>query len=52
MSDVATPKADKKTRHRSPNYPAVNLENAVKRVRELYKADGKAGAPRESAVRR
>jgi hypothetical protein len=41
----------KKERHRSPNYPAVGLEDAVARVRLLVKADGKAGAPTEVAAK-
>jgi len=45
-----TESADKKTRHRSPNYPAVGLRNAVERVRALYQRDGKAGAPAKLAV--
>ncbi len=35
----------KKPRHRSPNYPTIGLRDAVARVRKLYEADGKAGAP-------
>lgn len=42
--------AEKKTRHRSPNYPAVGLRNAVERVRSLYQTDGKAGAPAKLAA--
>src|SRR5271170_7642360 len=41
---------DKKPRHRSPNYPTVGLREAVARVRKLYEADGKAGAPAELAA--
>jgi hypothetical protein len=37
----------KKQRHRSPNYPAVGLREAVDRVKKLYEVDGKAGAPPE-----
>jgi len=40
----------KKPRHRSPNYPTVGLREAVTRVRKLYEADGKAGAPSELAA--
>lgn len=36
---------DAKKRHRSPNYPAVSLREAVERVNSLLKRDGKAGAP-------
>ena len=41
---------DKKTRHRSPNYPAEGLEAAVKRVKKLYDADREAGSPILSAA--
>ena len=40
----------KKPRHRSPNYPTVGLREAVDRVKKLYEADGKAGAPDKVAV--
>jgi hypothetical protein len=42
---------DKKERQRSPNYPAVGLREAVERVRRLYEADGRAGAPAEIAAK-
>src|SRR5216683_2636418 len=42
--------SDKKTRHRSPAYPAVGLREAIDRVGKLYKADGKAGAPPKLAA--
>ena len=41
----------RKERHRSPNYPAVSLPEAVERVRKLVKEDGKAGAPTEIAAK-
>jgi hypothetical protein len=41
---------DAKKRHRSPNYPAVSLKDAVERVRSLYQKDGKAGAPPKIAA--
>lgn len=37
-------------RHRSPNYPAVGLREAVERLRNLYAKDGKAGAPAQLAA--
>jgi hypothetical protein len=40
----------KKERHRSPNYPAVGLRDAVERVRKLYSEDGRAGAPPKIAA--
>jgi len=39
-----------KRRHRSPNYPAIGLREAVERVRNLYNKDGKAGAPTQIAA--
>jgi len=55
MATVATTptpenKKEKKTRHRSPNYPAESLENAVKRVKKLYDADHEAGSSVDSAA--
>ena len=40
-----------RARHRSPNYPAVSLEEAVDRVAKLYAADRKAGAPLQIALK-
>lgn len=39
-----------KKRHRSPNYPAVSLREAVERMRSLWHRDGKAGAPPKIAA--
>lgn len=44
---MATDKPKKEahqSRHRSPNYPAVGLRDAVQRIRKLIEADGKAGS--------
>lgn len=41
---------DGKKRHRSPNYPAVNLREAVERVKGILQKDGKAGAPPKLAA--
>jgi hypothetical protein len=41
----------KASRHRSPNYPAVSLPDAIERVGRLYAADKKAGAPLEAALK-
>jgi hypothetical protein len=41
----------KKERHRSPNYPAVGLADALDRVSKLVRANGKAGAPTEVAAK-
>ncbi len=51
VSAAAASKGVKKERHRSPNYPAVGLKEAVERVRQLYAADGKAGAPAAIAAK-
>jgi hypothetical protein len=40
-----------KTRHRSPNYPAIALPEAIDRVAKFYAADRKAGAPLEAALK-
>jgi hypothetical protein len=39
-----------KKRHRSPNYPALGLREAVERTKKLYLADGKAGVPNDKAA--
>ncbi len=41
----------KKFRHRSPNYPAVGLAEAIERAVRFYGVDQKAGAPLEIALR-
>src|SRR6267378_3177261 len=41
---------DAKKRHRSHNYPAVSLREAVDRVKGLLQRDGKAGAPPKIAA--
>jgi hypothetical protein len=48
-SDVALP--SKATRHRSPSYPTVGLQEALERTKKFYGIDGKAGAPTETAVK-
>jgi hypothetical protein len=51
MVDLHLDLDDKKSRHRSPSYPAVGLREAVQRVKSLYERDGRAGAsPRLTAV--
>ena len=47
----AAPAADKKARQRSPNYPALGLKAAVEKVRMLYEADKRAGAPVDAALK-
>jgi len=36
---------------RSPSYPAIDLENSIRRVQELYAAEGRNPAPIETAVK-
>jgi hypothetical protein len=50
MADSTQQDEAKKERHRSPNYPAVGLRDAVERVRKLYSEDGRAGAPPKIAA--
>ena len=50
MADMHQESSTKKERHRSPNYPAVGLREAVERARKFYMADGKAGAPAKLAA--
>ena len=40
----------KPQRVRSPNYPAISLPDAVKRVEQLYEKDGRAGALSPRAI--
>ena len=42
---------EKKRRHRSPNYPAVGLREAIDRVRKFMTVDGRAGATPEIAAK-
>lgn len=49
VTETEKPK-EKKTRQRSPNYPAVGLREAVQRVKMLWDQDGKAGAPEKIAA--
>jgi len=41
----------KKSRHRSPNYPAIGLIEAIDRAGRFYRTDQKTGAPLETALR-
>lgn len=53
MADAQIPigSVENKTRHRSPNYPAIALPEAIDRVTKFYSADRKAGAPLEAALK-
>jgi hypothetical protein len=42
---------EEQARHRSPNYPAVGLRDAVERVRAIVEKDGKAGAKLDLAAK-
>ena len=42
--------ADKKPRHRSPNYPAISLRAAVGKAEVIYKADGTASTTRDGVL--
>jgi hypothetical protein len=48
---TSKPETHKGGRHRSPNYPAVSLPEAVERTKALVEKDGKAGAPSEAAAK-
>ena len=41
----------KKSIHRSPGYPMFGLDEAVDKIKILWDKDGKAGAPKEIAVK-
>jgi hypothetical protein len=53
MAEAQTPEdvPEAKSRHRSPNYPAIGLPEAIERVSKFYAADRKAGAPLEVALK-
>lgn len=53
VTNIKTPEdaAEGKKRHRSPNYPAVGLREALDRTKQFYGHDGKAGAPPEIAAK-
>lgn len=51
VAAAVTSEVVKKERHRSPNYPAVGLKEAVERVRGLSEKAGKAGAPANIAAK-
>ena len=41
----------KKSRHRSPNYPALGLREAVAKIAAIYQQDKLAAAPRNAALK-
>src|SRR5437870_2499127 len=42
--------AHKPKRRRSPSYPAIDLESAIERARELYAREGRNTAPNEAIM--
>ena len=40
-----------KSRHRSPNYPGINLRTATEKITNWYKADGLVASPRDAALK-
>lgn len=49
---IAKPEGDTvKVKHRSPNYPAISLREAIERGRKIYKAENRAGCFRDQALR-
>jgi len=45
------PEPEKRRRLRSPAYPFINLETAIKRAREFYEKEGRNAAPLKVAVK-
>lgn len=52
-TEAAKPQSEpeKKKRHRSPNYPAVSLRDAIDRLKKFVSTDGKAGAKSDMAAK-
>jgi DNA segregation ATPase FtsK/SpoIIIE-like protein len=46
-----SPTKDKKSRMRSPNYPAIGLEEAVRKIEALYKQDLLVASPKDAALK-
>ena len=44
---VLPPESDKRKRMRSPAYPYINLETAIKRAKEFYEKEQRNAAPAE-----
>ena len=51
QSDAASTEQRKRSRTRSPNFPAIDLETAVQRVQELYSQEGHHKVPYHVAVK-
>jgi len=51
MSDVTPSPTDKKPKGRSPSYPAIDLDEAVRRARQLYVAERQHPASVDTIVR-
>lgn len=46
-----SPNKDKRSRMRSPNYPAIGLEEAVGKIEALYKQDLLVASPKDAALK-
>jgi hypothetical protein len=42
---------EKKTKKRSPNFPAISLPDAIIKTKILYDVDGRSGTPRQTAFK-
>ena len=47
MTDAGQQDSGKRPKERSPNYPRIDLEEAIKKARVFYENEGQAAAPRE-----
>lgn len=46
-----TDSAERRTRHRSPNYPGIGLRAAISKIEALYREDKLAASPKMAALR-
>lgn len=44
-------KKEKRTKTRSPNFPAISLPDAIDKTRAFYKEDGRSGSPKLTAYK-
>src|SRR5579862_5430433 len=49
--DTNDSESPKKSRHRSPNYPALGLRSAVEKITAIYEKDKLATIPRDAALK-
>src|SRR6266496_6542820 len=52
MTSASEPTSNRRLAGRSPSFPAINLETAIRRARELYERDRQHPTPVEEIVRR